>query len=33
MTFRFLPPAEAELLEGISHYAAIRGMVGRHGGA
>ena len=24
MTFRFLPPAEAELLEGISHYAAIR---------
>ena len=24
MTFRFLPPAEAELLEGISHYAAVR---------
>ena len=24
MIFRFLPPAETELLEGISHYAAIR---------
>ena len=23
MSFRFLPPAETELLEGISHYAAI----------
>lgn len=28
MTFRFLPPAEAELLEGISYYAAIRSELG-----
>lgn len=28
MTFRFLPPAEAELLEGISYYAAIRPELG-----
>ena len=28
MTFRFLPPAEAELLEGISYYSAIRPELG-----
>ena len=28
MTFRFLPPAEAELLEGISYYAAIQSELG-----
>ena len=28
MTFRFLPPAEAELLEGISYYGAIRPELG-----
>ncbi|MFT4241017.1 MAG: type II toxin-antitoxin system RelE/ParE family toxin [Acidovorax sp.] len=28
MSFRFLPPAEAELLEGISYYAAIRPELG-----
>lgn len=29
MTFRFLPPAEAELLEAISYYSAIRPELGR----
>ena len=28
MTFRFLPPAEAELFEGISYYSAIRSELG-----
>ncbi|HQY07602.1 MAG TPA: type II toxin-antitoxin system RelE/ParE family toxin [Burkholderiaceae bacterium] len=28
MTFRFLPPAEAELLEAISYYSAIRADLG-----
>jgi len=28
MSFRFLPPAEAELLEGIGYYAAIRPELG-----
>jgi plasmid stabilization system protein ParE len=28
MTFRFLPPAEAELLEGISYYSAIHSELG-----
>ena len=28
MTFRFLPPAEAELLDGISYYSAIRPELG-----
>lgn len=28
MTFRFLPPARAELLEGISYYSAIRPALG-----
>lgn len=28
MTFRFLPPAEAELLEAISYYAAIQSELG-----
>jgi toxin ParE1/3/4 len=28
MTFRFLPPAETELLEGISYYAAIHSELG-----
>ncbi len=28
MTFRFLPPAEAELLEAISYYSAIRPELG-----
>ena len=28
MSFRFLPPAEAELLEGISYYSAIRSELG-----
>ena len=28
MTFRFLPPAQAELLEGISYYSAIRAELG-----
>jgi plasmid stabilization system protein ParE len=29
MTFRFLPPAETELLDGISYYAAIQSELGR----
>ncbi len=28
MTFRFLPPAQAELLEGITYYSAIRAELG-----
>ena len=28
MTFRFLPPAQAELLEGISYYSTIRAELG-----
>ena len=28
MTFRFLPPAEAELLDGISYYSAIKAELG-----
>ena len=28
MTFRFLPPAEAELFEGVSYYSAIRSELG-----